>query len=214
MLRARRPAADGNGCGPHTRASERGLFSRRRNCVAKQHAIRAVEEYIGKPLGLDSVNASRGIVKIADISMAHAVQSMTVQRGYDPRDSVMVAYGGAGPLHAVAIAHELRIKKVVIPPNCGIFSAVGMLLADAKDEYVLSHIRTFDAAAAPELNLLFASLEAENVPRMVRAGFRASVLYCIAHWRCVISDRSSRLLIDCPAQTLSGKTWRRSGTDQ
>ena len=56
---------------------------------------------------------------------------MTVQRGYDPRESVMVAYGGAGPLHAVAIARELNIKTVLIPPYCGIFSAVGMLLAEA-----------------------------------------------------------------------------------
>lgn len=171
----------------------------------KQHAIHAVEEYIGNPLRLDRVAASRGIVKIADINMAHAVQSMTVQRGHDPRDSVMVAYGGAGPLHAVAIAHELRIKNVVIPPNCGIFSAVGMLLADAKDEYVLSHIRTFNAAAAPELNRLFASLEAENVPRMVRAGFPRDrvILHRALEMRYV--GQEFTLLIDCPAQMLCGQ---------
>jgi N-methylhydantoinase A len=169
----------------------------------KERAVHAIEEHVGRPLGMDSVNAARGIIKIADISMAHAVQSMTVQRGYDPRESVMVAYGGAGPLHAVSIARELRIKTVVIPPYCGIFSAVGMLLADAKDEYVLSHIQLFNAAAAPEISRLFAAMEDAGSPIMLRAGFTANSIVMQRALEMRYIGQEFSLLIDCPSQSLS-----------
>ena len=166
-------------------------------------AALAIERQIGRPLGLDSLNAARGIVKLADISMAHAVQSMTVQRGYDPRDSVMVAFGGAGPLHAVSVARELRIKTVVVPPFCGIFSAVGMLLADAKDEYVLSHIRAFDAAAAPEIDRLFATLEVEGAPAMMRAGFNADRIVMKRALEMRYIGQEFTLLVDSPERELT-----------
>jgi N-methylhydantoinase A len=169
----------------------------------KQSAVRAIGEHVGRALGLDSVSAARGIVKIADISMAHAVQSMTVQRGYDPRESVMVAYGGAGPLHAVSIARELRIETVVIPPYCGIFSAVGMLLADAKDESVLSHISLFNEAAAPEITRLFSGMEAEGLPVMTRAGFTANSIVMKRALEMRYVGQEFSLLIDCPSQALT-----------
>ena len=163
----------------------------------------AIEREISRPLGLDGLGAARGIVKLADISMAHAVQSMTVQRGYDPRDSVMVAFGGAGPLHAVSVARELGIKTVVVPPFCGIFSAVGMLLADAKDEYVLSHIGTFDAAAAPEIGRLFATMEAEGAPVMMRAGFSADRIVMKRALEMRYVGQEFTLLVDSPERELT-----------
>lgn len=169
----------------------------------KERAAQAVAERIGRPLGLDAVEAARGIVKIADLSMAHAVQSMTVQRGYDPRDSVMLAYGGAGPLHAVSIARELRMKKVIVPPYCGIFSAVGMLLADAKDEYVLSHIWTFKEAAAPEISRLFAEMEADSVPLMMGRGFTTDRIVVKRALEMRYLGQEFSLLVDCPRRGLT-----------
>jgi N-methylhydantoinase A len=169
----------------------------------EKQAVRAIDEHIGRPLELDTIHAARGIMKLADISMAHAVRSMTVQRGYDPRDSVMIAYGGAGPLHAVSIARELCIKKVIIPPYCGIFSAVGMLLADAKDEYVLSHIQTFNEAAAPELGRLFATMEQESTPVMMRAGFARDRITLKRAIEMRYIGQEFTLLVDCPQQALS-----------
>ena len=128
---------------------------------------------------------------------------MTVQRGYDPRESVMVAYGGAGPLHAVAIARELNIKTVLIPPYCGIFSAVGMLLADAKDEYVLSHIEPFDEGAAAELNRLFLRIEAEGLPVMQRAGFEAHRIVMKRALEMRYIGQEFSLLVDCPHDALT-----------
>jgi N-methylhydantoinase A len=126
---------------------------------------------VGKPLGLDLTRAAFGINKIADTHMAHAVREMTVQRGYDPREFVMVAYGGAGPAHAASVARELGIKTVVVPPYPGVFSALGMLLADARDEYVLSHVRAFDKVVPEEIDGLFAEMETKGVSVMMGASF-------------------------------------------
>lgn len=134
-------------------------------------AIEAIEGHVGKPLGLDLTRAAFGITKIADMNMAHAVRTMTVQRGYDPREFVMVAFGGAGPSHAVSVARELGIKTVVIPPYPGVFSALGMLLADARDEYVLSHVRAFDKVVPEEIDGLFVEMETKGVSIMRGAGF-------------------------------------------
>ncbi len=132
-----------------------------------KEAEAAVRAHVGEPLGLDLVEAAQGIIRIADTNMAQAVEVMTVERGYDPRDFVLVAYGGAGPCHAVSVARELGIKKVVIPRLPGQFSAFGMLLADLKREYVLSHVKLLPEMNPETLEKMFASLEQEG-----RAEFR------------------------------------------
>ena len=76
--------------------------------------------------------------------MANAVRAVTTERGLDPRDFALVAYGGAGPLHAVDVARELSIENVIIPPAPGTFSAFGMLTADLRREYVRHVPRPFD----------------------------------------------------------------------
>lgn len=134
-------------------------------------AKEAVKKHVSKPFGLELVRAAFGITKIADTNMAHAVRTMTVQRGYDPREFVMVAYGGAGPAHAVSVARELGIRTVVIPPYPGVFSALGMLLADARDEYVLSHVRAFDRVVPEDVERLFSEMETEGISIMMRTGF-------------------------------------------
>ena len=169
----------------------------------RELAAKAIDKHVGQPLGLDTVQAARGISKIADISMAHAVQSMTVQRGYDPREAVMVAYGGAGPVHAVAVARELGIRQVVIPPYCGVFSAVGMLLADAKDEYIISHIRPFDGAIAPEIDGLFAQMESNGVPIMLNAGFTRDKVVTRRALEMRYVGQEFTLLIDIPPASIA-----------
>jgi N-methylhydantoinase A len=91
-----------------------------------QAAIRAK---LGDRLGLDAVTSAYGIATIADGAMSLAVRAVSVNRGIDPRDTAVIAFGGAGPLHAVAIAREISIPKVIIPKLPGNFSALGMLMA-------------------------------------------------------------------------------------
>ncbi len=100
--------------------------------LARERAVRAVGERICKPLGFSLEEAALGILKIANFNMSLAVRAVSVERGYDPRDCVIVASGGGGPLHALAIARELSVPRVVIPPMPAHFSALGMLLADLK----------------------------------------------------------------------------------
>jgi N-methylhydantoinase A len=102
-------------------------------------ARRGVDEKIAAPLKMDTIAAAQAIVEIAIAKMSLAVREVSVAKGYDPRDFALVASGGAGPLHVVAIARELYIPKVVVPLFPSHFSALGMLLADERHDF----IRTF-----------------------------------------------------------------------
>jgi len=102
-------------------------------------ARRGIDEKIAAPLKIDAIAAVQAIVEIAIAKMSLAVREVSVAKGYDPRDFALVASGGAGPLHVVAIARELYIPKVVVPLFPSHFSALGMLLADERHDF----IRTF-----------------------------------------------------------------------
>jgi len=104
-------------------------------------ALKGVHDKVATPLGLTDVAAARSVVQIAVLRMSLAVREVSVEKGYDPRDFAMVASGGAGPVHAVAIARELHIPTVIIPRFPAHFSAVGMLMADERHDF----IRTFYA---------------------------------------------------------------------
>ncbi len=100
-----------------------------------------VDRVVAKPLGMDGVAAAKAIVDIAVAKMSLAVREVSVEKGYDPRDFALVASGGAGPLHVMAIARELHIPTVIVPLFPSHFSALGMLLADERHDFV----RTFYA---------------------------------------------------------------------
>lgn len=98
----------------------------------------AIAEQIGTPLGLDAIRAAAGIYDVVNVSMAAGVREVTVRRGLDPRDFPLVVAGGAGPIHAAAIARELEIPMLVVPRESSIFCAAGMLVCDFKHDYVQS----------------------------------------------------------------------------
>src|SRR4029434_10123185 len=103
---------------------------------------------LGLPLGLARDNAAAGVVRLADVKMALAVRSITTERGLDPRDYTLVAYGGGGALHAVAIARELGIPRVIIPPSPSTFSAWGMLATDLRHDLVRTVLEPRERADA------------------------------------------------------------------
>jgi len=102
---------------------------------AASNAITAV----GKQIDLENTTLAEGIVKIADSNMANAIRELTVFRGIDPRDYALMAFGGAGPLHAVALAQELEISTVIVPAYAGVLSAWGMLQADYRVDRSISY---------------------------------------------------------------------------
>jgi len=107
-------------------------------------ARRAIAEKLGSALGMDVVPVADAIVQIAIAKMSLAVREVSVQKGYDPREFAMVASGGAGPLHAVAIARELHIPVVIIPRFPAHFSALGMLMADERHDLVRTNLAPLD----------------------------------------------------------------------
>ena len=128
--------------------------------IDREAAERATGEQIGEPLGLDLPAAAWGVHRIANASMERALRSMSIERGRDPRDYAMVAFGGAGPLHACELARALGIPRVIVPLGSGVASAIGLLEAERSLAASRSRTVRLDAAGgAGELSGLYAELE-------------------------------------------------------
>ncbi len=138
--------------------------------LVQDRAVEAVRDRIGNPLGLGLEEAALGILTIANYNMSLAVRAVSVERGYDPRDCVLVASGGGGPLHAGAIARELSVPRLIIPPMPAHFSALGMLLADLKHDYVQTCLRELPEISPGELAARFAPLEMQAVETLIAEG--------------------------------------------
>jgi N-methylhydantoinase A len=125
-------------------------------------AARALRERIALPLGISETQAAEGILRIATTSMAHVVRRVTTERGLDAGDFAMIAYGGAGPLHAAMVAKELRIARVIIPHSPGHFSAFGMLAADVRRDYVRTWFTALASVSFEALEDLYRGMESEG----------------------------------------------------
>ena len=123
---------------------------------------------IGERLGLGTVEAALGIATIADGAMSLAVRAVSVDRGIDPRDTALIAFGGAGPLHAVAIAREIAIPKVIIPRLPGNFSALGMLMAEWRHDFVRTLIGPLGEISSTDAARAFAELRAAGEEALAR----------------------------------------------
>ena len=122
-------------------------------------AKRALDERVATPLGLDLTQAADGILRIATTKMSHMVRWVTTERGLDAADFTLVAYGGAGPLHAAMVARELRIARVVVPRAPGHFSAYGMLVADLRRDFVNTWFTPLAEASFPAMENIYAEME-------------------------------------------------------
>ena len=133
-------------------------------------AARAIEERCAKPLGLSVTEAANGIVEIANAAMVNALHLISVQRGYDPRDFVLVGFGGAGPVHANALARDAEMPTLLIPRSPGIFSATGLLTTDLKRDTALTIMRRLDDLDASEVEATFARLEEPGAAELEAEG--------------------------------------------
>jgi N-methylhydantoinase A len=114
---------------------------------------RALGEVAGR-LGVDIAEAARGVVRIANNNMINALKLISLNRGYDPRDFTLVAFGGGGGMHAVALASELGIRKVVVPRAADVFSAWGMLMSDLRRDYFVTRLLGLNGDHAERLDAL------------------------------------------------------------
>ena len=130
-------------------------------------AFRALEEKVAGPLEMTVEQAAEGIIRVVNAAMVKGIRYVSVERGYDPREFVLVPFGGAGPLHAVELAKELSIPEVVVPIAPGVASARGLLMADFRKDYVKTYLRKLDGMDFEELNAVFGQVEREAFGDMV-----------------------------------------------
>ncbi|MEM8973137.1 MAG: hydantoinase/oxoprolinase family protein [Pseudomonadota bacterium] len=130
----------------------------------------AVEEKLAKPLGVDVRTAAAAVIDVVNNAMAEALKIVSVQRGYDPREFTLAAFGGAGPLHAAALATELSVKEVICPPIPGAFSALGLVGTDLKRDYAKTFYKITNRVSATELQSAFEELAKNGEDMLERAG--------------------------------------------
>jgi N-methylhydantoinase A len=114
---------------------------------------------IAEAFDIDIEQAAMGIIRIADANMINALKLVSVRRGYDPRDFVLIAFGGGGAMHAGALMRELRVKKVIIPTEPAVFSAWGMLMTDLRRDYIRTLITRTDQVTPEYVNSIYAQME-------------------------------------------------------
>ncbi|MDO8637456.1 MAG: hydantoinase/oxoprolinase family protein, partial [Dehalococcoidia bacterium] len=143
-----------------------------RKRLNKSKAEQAINEKIAVPLQMDTIQAAKGIVDIVDAHMADLIRKATIERGYDPRDFVLLSYGGAGPVHVGAYARELGIKKAIVSPHSPVFSALGIVSSDMVRYYAKSEPLRLPVTA-DRLNSIFSGLTSaarEDLERSKRTG--------------------------------------------
>ncbi len=163
------PACYGRG-GSEPTVTDANLFLGRLPQIAKlggnlpldSDASQRALDSVGTQLKLAPEEVASGIISIVNAAMANAIREITVSRGIDPRDFSLVAFGGAGPLHAIAIAEELELKSVVIPANPGVLSAWGMLQADTRHDQVLNFYSLLHEISLPQFEEALKKLRVQS----------------------------------------------------
>jgi N-methylhydantoinase A len=135
-------------------------------------AQEAIAQRIATPLGYAGESGMNqmadGMISIATVIMAGAIRKISVEHGLDPRDFILFSYGGGGPLHSCALAHELSIPTVVIPPEPGNFSAIGMLLADARIDTSKTFVGILNDKTVPAMAENYRAMESDAATSLAR----------------------------------------------
>lgn len=137
------------------------------NVELAQHALRT---RIAEPLGLTLEEVAEGVLRIANANMVKAIRLVTIERGFDPREFSLIAFGGAGPLHAVELARELQMPEVIVPPYPGVTSAMGLLFVDPLDDFSWAYVRRQDEIDLADMRRLYREMEERVVTSLVRQG--------------------------------------------
>jgi N-methylhydantoinase A len=140
---------------------------------ADMDAVGAALDRLAERLGVGRAEAARGVIRIANNNMINALKLVSTNRGYDPRDFTLVAFGGAGGLQAVELAAELGMRKVVIPRAADVFSAWGMLMSDLRRDVFVTRLVPLDGGNAAELDALLDEVERSALERFTAEGVRS-----------------------------------------
>ena len=142
--------------------------------AADMKSTKTAIEAVGKKLGVDADEAARGIIRIANNNMVNALKLVSLNRGHDPRDFTLIAFGGGGAMHAAALAAELGVKKVVVPAGASVFSAWGMMMSDLRRDYFVTRLADLRKGAAAGIEAVFAESEERARAQFAAEGIDAA----------------------------------------
>jgi len=169
---------------------------------------KAIADKIAKPLGMSVKNAALGIIKVINSNMALAIRANSVARGFDPREFALMPFGGAGPLHGVALANEVSAKEVIVPPAPGINAAIGLLETDMQYEFTRSAPLVLEGATPKDfdrINKSLADLEGLCRERLTADGISKSKQKLTRIAECRYHGQGFELRADLPSGKLNAK---------
>jgi N-methylhydantoinase A len=169
----------------------------------RKAAEKAIEEHCAGALGKDVVATAAGIVEIANANMTRALRIVSVERGYDPRDYVLIAFGGAGPMHVSGLVGELNVPTVIIPLNPGITSALGLLMTDLRHDYVVTYIHRADRIDLERVNRTYRDFEDQGRSLLTQEGVKEEDMLASKFMDMRYVGQSYELTIPVPGKELS-----------
>jgi N-methylhydantoinase A len=152
---------------------------------------------LAQELGLGTDQAASGIIKIINANMERAIRVISVERGFDPRDFSLVSFGGAGPMHACELASDLVIPRIIVPPNPGTLSALGLLLADVVKDYSQTLLLKSNDFDYEQLLTFFSSLEKKGLEEMLSEGFVTEAVIIERYLDMRYLGQSYEIMIPC-----------------
>ena len=139
-----------------------------------ERARTAIATKVADPLGMPVAQAAEGVIRIIDVKMEEAIKAISTMRGHDLRDFMLLAFGGAGPLHAGRIARDLGMAGVIVPLYPGVFSAIGLLMSDVRHDFIRSRMTDISELTSDAVEAMFGELTHEAVADLHRDGFPAT----------------------------------------
>lgn len=132
---------------------------------------------IAEKLGGTNEDVARGVIRIANANMVNALKLVSLNRGHDPRDFSLIAFGGGGAMHAVSLAEELKVKKVIIPVNASVFSAWGMLMSDLRRDFLQTQVIAITPENVNAINDKYNDISADAMAQCLMEGFTKEQMY-------------------------------------
>lgn len=166
-------------------------------------AEEAINEHVGTPLGLPLLEAARAIVAVANAKIAGSIRMISVERGHDPRDFVLVAFGGAGPLHASALLRELGLSRVIIPYYPGLTSALGCIMADARHDFLQTINRRVADLDLTHIHRVFQQHFEEGQSLLQQEGITTERVHALFQADMAYDGQIHEVLTPLPSNTLS-----------
>lgn len=167
--------------------------------IADMNGVNKALDKLAATLQSNRQEVARGIVRIANNNMVNTIKLISVNRGHDPRDFTLIAFGGGGGMHACALAKELGIKKVVIPRLSGVFSAWGMLLSDLRRDYLQTQIvELYGLVGASQINTALSMLEEQAIQEFAAENIDRSRVHFIRYGRCRYQNQEHSVEITLP----------------